>query len=213
MIYLAFDPGKTGAACGLSPGSRTPVLLTTMPVIKVKERKKTRHEDDEPGILAIYRHCMELDDVTAVIEAQQDRPGQRRGGDSAVGIFNLLHGIAIGIGVRHVTVHPTTWTHHCYRGMVESCLKCGTVIGNGVKIVREKAVIRQSGKHKGQRAVEEGRFCPKCLASIDGKLRSIAYCRSHFPDVSLLATPGCSVPHEGIPDAICLASYACEMKL
>lgn len=46
------------------------------------------------------------------------------------------------------------------------------------------------------------------LAGTDGdKLAAIQYVRRRFPDVSLLASPRCTKPHDGMADAICLAEW------
>jgi crossover junction endodeoxyribonuclease RuvC len=36
---------------------------------------------------------------------------------------------------------------------------------------------------------------------------AIAYCRRAFPQISLLPTPRCRKPHDGIADALCLLEY------
>lgn len=40
---------------------------------------------------------------------------------------------------------------------------------------------------------------------------AIAYCRRRFPHVSLLPTPRCSVPSDGMADALCLMEYGRRM--
>jgi hypothetical protein len=39
------------------------------------------------------------------------------------------------------------------------------------------------------------------------KAKAIAYAQKHYPTVSLLATPKCSKPSDGIADALCIAAY------
>ena len=39
------------------------------------------------------------------------------------------------------------------------------------------------------------------------KPAAIAFAQGFFPDVSLLPTPRCRVPHDGLADAPCLAEY------
>lgn len=40
---------------------------------------------------------------------------------------------------------------------------------------------------------------------------AIAYCRHRFPSVSLLPTPKCTKPSDGIADALCLMEYGRRM--
>jgi len=40
------------------------------------------------------------------------------------------------------------------------------------------------------------------------KAAAIAYSQKHFPDLSLLASPRCRTPHDGLADAVCIAAYA-----
>jgi crossover junction endodeoxyribonuclease RuvC len=40
-----------------------------------------------------------------------------------------------------------------------------------------------------------------------GKAAAIAYATEHYPDVSLLASPRCRKPSDGMADALCIAAY------
>jgi crossover junction endodeoxyribonuclease RuvC len=42
------------------------------------------------------------------------------------------------------------------------------------------------------------------------KAAAITFCQRMFPGISLLASPRCKVPHDGIADALCLAEYGCR---
>jgi hypothetical protein len=44
-------------------------------------------------------------------------------------------------------------------------------------------------------------------AEMSTKDASFEFCRRTFPDQSLLATPRCKKPHDGMADAICIAFY------
>jgi crossover junction endodeoxyribonuclease RuvC len=39
------------------------------------------------------------------------------------------------------------------------------------------------------------------------KVASVEYCQDHYPDISLLRTPRCKKPHDGLSDALCIAEY------
>jgi crossover junction endodeoxyribonuclease RuvC len=43
--------------------------------------------------------------------------------------------------------------------------------------------------------------------TVKDKDAAIAYCRRAFPQISLLATPRCKTPHDGIADALCILEY------
>jgi len=43
------------------------------------------------------------------------------------------------------------------------------------------------------------------------KAASIEYCRRTFPEQSLLPTPRCKKPHDGMADSICIAVYAARV--
>ena len=209
MTYLAFDPGKSGGICALDARGNRVVLLVPMPVMTVRDGKSKSTEYDTDAIRRIIVEY-QFPGAKAVLERQQDRQGQRRGGDSSVGAFMLLKGICIGVGMPVVEVHPTTWTTYIYRGMIEQCPSCGLEIVKGVKLVRERTVIRTRGKRAGKRDIELCRCCPKCMADIDGKLRSIKYCHDHFPGVSLRATKNCTTDADGLADALCIAAWEKE---
>ena len=39
------------------------------------------------------------------------------------------------------------------------------------------------------------------------KVASVEYCQDHFSEISLLRTPRCKKPHDGLSDALCIAEY------
>ena len=39
------------------------------------------------------------------------------------------------------------------------------------------------------------------------KIASSEFCEEHYPDISLLRTPRCKKPHDGLSDALCIAEY------
>jgi crossover junction endodeoxyribonuclease RuvC len=45
------------------------------------------------------------------------------------------------------------------------------------------------------------------------KAAAVAFAQRRFPGVSLLATPRCRAPHDGLADALCLAEYARRLLL
>ena len=45
------------------------------------------------------------------------------------------------------------------------------------------------------------------------KPASIAFARALFPGVSLLPTPRCRVPHDGLAEALCLAEYGRRLRI
>lgn len=47
----------------------------------------------------------------------------------------------------------------------------------------------------------------KAWARKAGKAQALAYCRTRWPSVSLIASPRCTTEHDGMGDALCLAAY------
>ena len=48
-------------------------------------------------------------------------------------------------------------------------------------------------------------------ADMSTKEASIEYCKRRFPNETLLPTPRCSKKHDGLADALCIASYAARL--
>lgn len=56
--------------------------------------------------------------------------------------------------------------------------------------------------------VPPGTWKKSVLAGTDrDKDAAIAYCRRAFPSISLLETPRCTKPHDGMADALCILEY------
>lgn len=218
MIYIAFDPGKTGGVCVLDSEPMEVKVNRPMPVVVIKTKGRQAREYDPSGIrqvVAEHSRC-EPSAVIAVIEGQQGRPGQRLGGceETVEYAFGLLKGICVGLGVQTRTVYPVTWQRVMYAGLVEDCPGCGLRIDPDHRIVRSREVVRTRGKHVGKKAVEIGRFCPECSTPVDGKLRSVRSVEVNYPfAVDLRATPASKTHHDGMADALCIALWAAKTQL
>lgn len=71
-----------------------------------------------------------------------------------------------------------------------------------------KATVRAIGKD--YQLVTPQAWKKKVLEGMDWKGRkqaSVEYCQDHFPEISLLRTPRCKKPHDGLSDALCIAEY------
>jgi hypothetical protein len=65
-----------------------------------------------------------------------------------------------------------------------------------------QALIGRTKPPKGVKAKERTQW---------HKAQSVAYCSAHWPALSLLASERCKVPHDGLADALCIAS-ACRLR-
>lgn len=95
-----------------------------------------------------------------------------------------IHGILIALSIPYVTVRPQEWQSEVW-------------------VRQDKVMLPGATK-------EDGRKSP---SKADPKKTSINAARRLFPDVSLMRTQKCTVPSDGLADALLICEYARRKNL
>ncbi len=213
MTYIGIDVGITG---GLA------ALCTTGQLVDVREMPTRPGANGKPDYdipeinrwlnHVCVRHNEEMDTLVAV-ERQQVMRGD--GGVSG-GSIMMGYGIIRGIVELFATdghfkyVSPITWQKLAYALVTETCTTCGCEMDGDlikpVKTLTDKRIIGSAG-------ARHGRFCPKCLAKMNPKNRSVNACAVLFPGVDMRRTERCTTPHLGKIDAVLIAHWNFKTQL
>ncbi|MFA6168352.1 MAG: hypothetical protein WC700_17145 [Gemmatimonadaceae bacterium] len=212
MTYIGIDVGITGGLAALNHDG----TIRDVREMPTRTGANGKPDYDIPAINHWLNHVCrannETMDTLVAVERQQVMRGD--GGVSG-GSIMMGYGIIRGVVELYEVeghfkyVSPITWQTLAYRCIVETCTACGCEMGGEIKPVKtltDKKIIGSAG-------ARHGRFCPKCLAKMNPKNRSVDACAVLFPGVDMRRTEKCKVQHLGMVDAALIAWWNFKTQL
>ena len=192
-IYIGIDPGSDGAMAIMWPeipatatSDATPARITLHPF-----------KDESPYKIAdLLKKAKEIAPILVTVEDVHSRPTD--GGVQAFAFghnVGLIHGFLIANCIPYITVSPQNWQSEIW-------------IRNDKVYKPLKAYPKET-----EEEAADGKKKRKPRPQVDPKPTSINAARRLFPEVSLLRTPKCTKPHDGISDSLLICEYGRRKNL